>query len=100
MANQYPCDICHEEPAVQMLTNLGDGTTVMLGAGCLPVFYAQSTLSMLNAGEHKSIPSKCQACRRVHEHMTTPAHPIGRGDEPAELTQDGQPDPAQLTDTA
>lgn len=77
MAQPLTCDICQAEPAVQMLTNVQTGDVMMIGIGCAPVFYGQSLSLVLDAGEHKSIPSKCQTCRRIHEHMTTPAVPIG-----------------------
>lgn len=77
MAQQLSCDICHDEPAVQMLTNLQDGTVLVMGAGCLPVFYGQSALMVMGAGEHAGPPTKCQACRRTHERMTTPVAPLG-----------------------
>lgn len=77
MAQQLPCDICQEEPAAQMLTNVETGDVMTLGRNCLPVFYEQSIRELLTAGEHKGPASKCQACRRVHEKITTPVAPIG-----------------------
>ena len=66
-----------------MLTNLQTGEVLAMGPGCMPVFYGQSVLQVMDAGEHKGLPQKCQACRRVHEHMTlltrpaaVPADPI------------------------
>lgn len=70
-----------------MLTNLGDGATMTLGPACLTVFYHQSLLELLEAGEHAKIPSKCQCCRRVHEHMTlayAPTADTGTTETPAE----------------
>lgn len=77
MAYDIPCDICNLEPSAQMLTNLGDGTVLAIGAACLPQFYGQMTLELFQAGEHKGPATKCQACRRFHERMTTPIAPIG-----------------------
>lgn len=77
MAQQLTCDICGQEPGAQMLTNLADGSVLVMGAACLPVFYGQSVLLVTDAGEHKGPAGKCQACRRVHEQMTTPVAPIG-----------------------
>lgn len=66
-----------------MLTNLSTGEVLAMGASCMPVFYGQSVLQVMDAGEHKGLPQKCQACRRVHEYMTmltrpaaVPADPI------------------------
>lgn len=69
MAAPLICDVCKLEPAGQMLTNVETGDTMTLGPACLTVFYHQSLLSLLEAGEHDKIVSKCQTCRRVHEHM-------------------------------
>lgn len=77
MAQQIACDICEQEVSVQMLTNLVDGNVLAIGAGCLPAFYGNMALTLLEAGEHKGPASRCQACRRVHERMTTPVAPIG-----------------------
>lgn len=83
MAQSIGCDICGAEEAVQMLTNLSTGEVLAMGASCMPVFYGQSVLQVMDAGEHKGLPQKCQACRRVHEYMTmltrpaaVPADPI------------------------
>lgn len=90
MAQILPCDICQQEPAVQMLTNLEDGTVLTMGAACLPQFYGQSTLIVMNAGEHAGPPTKCQACRRTHERMTTPVAPLSiPADEAEPRTADG-----------
>lgn len=76
MAQALACDICGDEEAVQMLTNLATGVVMTLGPNCLPAFYGQSVLIAVNAGEHAGPAGKCQACRRVHERMTTPVAPI------------------------
>ena len=86
MAQQLYCDICASEEPVQMLTNLADGSVLMLGPACLPQFYGHSVLAVLDAGEHKGPAGKCQACRRTHERMTTPAAPAGAGDAPEGTT--------------
>jgi len=77
MAQAIPCDICGEEQAIQLLTSMTDGQTIAMGPACLPVFYGQSLLLVLEAGEHKGPASKCQACRRTHEHLTTPVTKLG-----------------------
>lgn len=77
MAYDIPCDICNQEPSAQMLTNLGDGTVLAIGPACLPQFYGQMTLELFQAGDHKGPATRCQACRRFHERMTTPVAPIG-----------------------
>lgn len=79
MAQPIACDICTTEQAVQMLTNLQDGTVLAIGAACLPDFYGHSLLVVMDAGQHKGPAGKCQACRRVHERMTTPPAPAGTG---------------------
>lgn len=101
MAQSISCDICSAEEAIQMLTNLQTGEVLAMGASCMPVFYGQSVLQVMEAGEHKGLPQKCQACRRVHEHMmmltrpaAVPADPIppatghaadgGEADDPTE----------------
>jgi hypothetical protein len=61
MAQPLNCDICAAEPGVQMLTNLADGSVMVLGGLCLPVFYGHSVLQVMAAGEHKGPASKCQA---------------------------------------
>lgn len=79
MAQPMTCDICQGEDAVQILTNLADGTTMTLGTACLAVFYHHSLVIALDAGEHTKIPAKCQCCRRIHEAiavlMNPPADP-------------------------
>lgn len=72
MAQQIACDICAEEVAIQMLTNLTDGSVLAMGPACLPQFYGHSALTVMDAGEHKGPAGKCQACRRMHERMQTP----------------------------
>lgn len=76
MAQPINCDICGQEDAVQMLSNLQDGTSLAIGALCSPTFYGFSHLAVTGAGEHKGPASKCQACRRLHEQMTTPVAPL------------------------
>ncbi|SRR6266849_3605466 len=98
MAQQITCDICQAEPATQMLTNLQTGDVLAIGAACMPVFYGQSVLSVMDAGEHKSIPSKCQACRRVHERMTTPVTPLGTETSPDGETWPAQAEPEEAAD--
>lgn len=82
MAQSIGCDICGSEEAVQMLTNLSTGEVLAMGASCLPVFYGQSVLQVMDAGEHKGLPQKCQACRRVHEYMTMLTRPAAVPQDP------------------
>jgi hypothetical protein len=77
MAQPVICDICSAEEAIQMLSNLTDGSTIAIGPGCAGPFYGHMVLGAFNAGEHKGPAGKCQACRRTHEGMTTPVAPIG-----------------------
>lgn len=93
MAQQLSCDICQEEPAAQMLTNLESGVVMTLGMNCLPQFYGQSILTLLEAGEHKGPANRCQACRRFHERMTTPVTPIdvGESNVSRETSQPAEP---------
>jgi hypothetical protein len=77
MAQQFPCDICQQEYAIQMLTNMDSGEVISMGPSCLGMFYGHSALAAMGAGEHKGPATKCQACRRFHERMTTPVAPIG-----------------------
>ena len=65
-----------------MLTNLATGEVLAMGAGCMPVFYGQSVLQVMDAGEHKGLPQKCQACRRVHEYMTMLTRPAAVPQDP------------------
>lgn len=95
MAQQISCDICQQEVAVQMLTNLQDGSVLAMGPACLPTFYGQSVLMVMDAGGHSGPAGKCQACRRVHERMTTPVTPIGIN-EPGPLP-DEDPATADMT---
>lgn len=76
MAQPIACDICTAEHAVQMLSNLETGGTMAIGPACTPVFYAQMLTLALDAGEHDKPAGKCQACRRIHERVTTPDKPI------------------------
>ena len=92
MAQQLYCDICASEEPVQMLTNLADGSILMLGPACLPQFYGHSVLAAMDAGEHKGPAGKCQACRRMHERMTTPVAPLD-----VQPPADGPADPAPDT---
>lgn len=77
MAQPIPCDLCNVNEAVQMLTNLDTGQVMTMCPACIPAFYGHSLLTVIDAGEHKGPAGKCQACRRVHERMTTPVAPIG-----------------------
>jgi hypothetical protein len=92
MAQQYSCDICQAEPAAQMLTNTETGDVMMLGLLCLPVFYMQSMMTLIDAGEHTRIPAKCQACRRIHEWVAVTMSPLVPEAPPLD------PDPGDLTE--
>lgn len=76
MAQQLVCDLCGEENAVVMFNNLTDGTAMTVGAFCLPTFFGGAMLGSIGSDPHAGPPTKCQACRRVHERMTTPVTPI------------------------
>ena len=92
MAQPIACDICGTEEAVQMLTNLTDGSVLALGPACMPAFYGHSALTTMDAGEHKGPAGKCQACRRMHERMTTPVTPLD-----IQQASDETPDPVADT---
>lgn len=80
-ATELPCDFCGEEPAVLMMNSLTDGGVVTVGSSCLPLFFGGAMLGAIGSDAHAGPPTKCQACRRVHERMTTPVAPIGTADE-------------------
>lgn len=88
MANQLPCDLCGEEVAVLMQNNLTDGGTLTIGAACLPQFFGGALLGAIGSDGHAGPPTKCQACRRSHERMTTP---VAQLSAPADA-DDGLPD--------
>ena len=100
MAQPIACDICSLEEAVQMLTNLTDGSVLAIGPACMPSFYGNSALVTMDAGQHKGPATKCQACRRMHERMTTPVAPLDMpagptvGEVPTADTADPHHDPA------
>ena len=76
MAQQLTCDQCNSEPAILIQTNIGEGDIIAVGAGCAPVFFATVAMTLLECGDHQGPAGKCQACRRLHEKMTTPAAPL------------------------
>ena len=76
MAAQLPCDLCDEEAAVVLFNNLADGSSMSVGAKCLPHFFGGALLGAIGSDPHAGPPTKCQACRRTHERMTTPVAPI------------------------
>lgn len=100
MAQPIACDICTTGPAVQMLTNLQDGTVLAMCAACLPAFYGHSVLAVMDAGGHTGPAGKCQACRRVHERMTTPPAPPGARDDDAVPGARAEAPPATDTGTS
>lgn len=76
MAQQLICDLCNAEEAVLMQTNLTDGSTMLVGPACLHLFFGGAVLGVIGSDGHAGPPTKCQACRRTHERMTTPVAPI------------------------
>lgn len=76
MAAELPCDFCGDEAAVLMMNSLTDGTVVTVGAACLPLFFGGALLGAIGSDGHAGPPTKCQACRRTHERMTTPVAPL------------------------
>lgn len=88
MAAQLPCDLCGEEAAVVMFNNLVDGSAMTVGALCLPTFFGGAMLGSIGSDAHAGPPTKCQACRRVHERMTTPVAPM-TAQPPADAEQLG-----------
>jgi|SRR6185437_8998926 len=86
MAAQLPCDLCEQEAAVVMFNNLVDGSAMTVGALCLPTFFGGAMLGAIGSDAHAGPPTKCQACRRVHERMTTPVAPLtAQPDQPETL---------------
>jgi hypothetical protein len=98
MAQTLPCDVCQDEPAVMMMTNLGDGTVIAVGGHCAPVFSGQLAATTMGIGEHAGPPTKCQTCRRFHERMTTPVAPIGIPDQAPDDAAQAADDAAQAAD--
>lgn len=91
MAAQLPCDLCEQEAAVVMFNNLVDGSAMTVGALCLPTFFGGAMLGSIGSDAHAGPPTKCQACRRVHERMTTPVAPLSIPETPAEAPADVAP---------
>jgi hypothetical protein len=96
MAQPLTCDLCGAEEAVVMQTNLTDGSSMAVGAACLPMFFGGAVLGSIGSDGHSGPPTKCQACRRTHERMTTPVAPLGADQtpddsQPAEATADAEP---------
>jgi hypothetical protein len=100
MAQQLSCDICGDEAAAVMLTNLDTGDVQAFGGACLPVFFGHASAAAMDAGVHKGLPQKCQTCRRIHERMTlaakpddvsreTPAEAVAATDEPGQAVDAG-----------
>jgi len=86
MAAELPCDFCGAEAAVLMMNSLTDGSVVTVGAACLPLFFGGALLGAIGSDGHAGPPTKCQACRRSHERMTTPVAPLtAEAAPPAEL---------------
>lgn len=96
MAQQLPCDLCGEETAAVMFNNLIDGSSMTVGTSCLPHFFGGALLGVIGSDGHAGPPTKCQACRRTHERMTTPVAPISI----PEAVSDEQPAPQPETGPA
>lgn len=95
MAAPLVCDICQGEPGVQMLSNLSDGATMIIGAACAGDFYHQMLIRTLDASQHEGPRTKCAACRRFHEHGTGGVVAIGAADDQApDVADDQAPDVA------
>lgn len=94
MAADLPCDFCGEEAAVLMMNSLSDGSVITVGAACLPTFFGGAMLGAIGSDAHAGPPTKCQACRRVHERMTTPVAPMVPAESsatwPDNATDDGE----------
>lgn len=66
-----------------MQTTLLDGSSMLIGPVCLPLFFGGAVLGVIGSDGHAGPPTKCQACRRTHERMTTPvAHLAAPGPAP------------------
>lgn len=91
MAAQIPCDLCGEESAAVLFNNLADGSAMSVGAACLPMFFGGALLGAIGSDGHAGPPTKCQACRRTHERMTTPVAPLSIPETPAEAPADMAP---------
>ena len=99
MAQQLICDLCGEENAVVMFNNLTDGSAMTVGAVCLPTFFGGAMLGSIGSDAHAGPPTKCQACRRVHERMTTPVAPLAApGPDPDNAV--GNPEAPEETELA
>lgn len=93
MAQPITCDLCQSENAVLMQTSLTDGSVLAVGPACLPQFFGGALLGVIGSDGHAGPPTKCQACRRSHERMTTPAAPLHAAADTA-----GEVIPEQLAD--
>jgi hypothetical protein len=82
MAPAITCDLCGEETAALMQTSLVDGSVLAVGGSCLPLFFGGALLGSIGSDGHAGPPTKCQACRRSHERMTTPVAPLSAVDDP------------------
>ncbi|HTM85003.1 MAG TPA: hypothetical protein VL179_08890 [Mycobacterium sp.] len=80
MAQPLVCDLCQAEDAVLMQTTLTDGSSMTVGPACLPMFFGGAVLGVIGSDGHAGPPTKCQACRRIHETMTTPVAPLAAAD--------------------
>jgi len=88
MAQPINCELCNSEPAVMMQMNLTDGSSISVGAGCIPVFLVGAVSGVTGAGEHKNTPGKCPACKITHDQMTpAPAAPAAAEPNPVPTGQ-------------
>lgn len=85
MPQPLPCDLCGGENAAVLFSNLVDGSSMSVGPACLPQFFGGALLGAIGSDQHAGPPTKCQACRRTHERMTTPAAPVSIPADPGPL---------------
>lgn len=99
MAQPITCDLCQSENAVLMQTSLTDGSVLAIGPACLPQFFGGALLGVIGSDGHAGPPTKCQACRRSHERMTTPVAPL-TASGPAPDNAVGNPEATEETEIA
>ena len=99
MAAELTCDFCREESAVLMMTDLVTGTVVTVGAACLPMFFGGAHIGSIGSPGHAGPPTKCQACRAIHDQMTTPVAQLAAAG-PAPDNAAGNPESPYETELA
>ncbi|HEV2260277.1 MAG TPA: hypothetical protein VGS06_44795, partial [Streptosporangiaceae bacterium] len=77
-----PCEMCGAEPAAMSLMNLADWSSIKVGLGCAPAFFASLATDLVTAGTpdggHVNESDDCPACRDLHDlvvAMTAPPAP-------------------------